>query len=134
MIRRSRQEQTDNTPSARAAADACGHLYQELSRWVGPEGCHALFARAIAEVRDDHPALKHLELRPRSDPYVHGVDEGVLEHGDAAIEAALESVLAVLFDLLFRLIGNDMAMKLIKRSLTPPDNADGHTDRKREEA
>jgi hypothetical protein len=25
---------------------ACDHLYQALSRWVGPDGCHALFTRA----------------------------------------------------------------------------------------
>ena len=54
--------------------------------------------------------------------------------GDATTEAALESMLAVLVDLLRRLIGNDMAAKLIERSLSPFDRAGAITDRKQEEA
>jgi hypothetical protein len=40
-----------------------------------------------------------------------------MAHGDAATAEALESMLVRLVELLGRLIGDDMAMKLIERSL-----------------
>lgn len=134
LIGASLPQTASGAPSARAAADACGHLYQELSRWVGREGCHALFARALAEARKDHPALAQIRLQARSDPYVDGVAESIMASGDAATEAALESMLAVLVDLLRRLIGNDMAAKLIERSVSSIDGTGAITDRKQEEA
>jgi hypothetical protein len=134
LIAGGQPQSTPGAPSARAAADACGHLYRELSRWVGREGCHALFARALAEARKDQPALFQIRLEPRSDPYVEGVAESITAHGEPATVTALESVLAVLVDLLRRLIGNDMAAKLIERSLVSFDRAAAITDRKQEEA
>jgi hypothetical protein len=124
----------DGAPSARAAGEACDHLYQELARWVGSDGCHALFARALAEARSSHPALTQVELRARSDPFVDGIAETITAHGDPATLTALESMLAVLVDLLRRLIGNDIAAKLIGRSLSTIHDAGAITDRTQEEA
>jgi hypothetical protein len=119
--------------SARAAAASCDHLYQELSRWVGPDGCHALFTRALAQARDEYPALAQIHLQPRSEPYIDGVAEAIMAHGDSTTADALESMLARLVELLGRLIGDDMAMKLIERSLvSEPDGAS--SDNRREEA
>ena len=103
--------------AARAAASACEHLYRELSRWVGPDGCHALFTRALAQAQAEHPALEQIQLRARSEPYIDGVAATIMAHGDAATAEAFESVLVHLVELLGRLIGDDMAMKLIDRSL-----------------
>jgi hypothetical protein len=89
----------------------------DLSRWVGPDGCHALFTRALAEARSRHPALAQIHLRVRSDPYVDGVAETTAAHGEPAAAEALEAMLAFLIELLGRLIGEDMAMKLIQRSV-----------------
>lgn len=125
----------DGASSAGAAAEACGQLYRELARWVGSDGCHALFARALAEARTSNPALTQIQVHARSEPYVQGVAESITAHGEPATVAALESVLAVLVDLLRRLIGNDMAAKLIERSLSSTDGRTGAiTDRRQEEA
>lgn len=102
-----------DTPARAAAGD---HLYRELSRWVGPDGCHALFTRALAEVRNENPPLNHIELRIGSEPYIGGVAETVVAYGDAATAKSLESMLVHLVQLLGRLIGDDMATKLIERS------------------
>lgn len=134
LIGDTQPEPAAGAASARAAANACGHLYKELSRWVGREGCHAMFARALTEARSDHPALAQIRLHARSDPYVEGVAESIMANGDPPTAAALESMLAVLVDLLRRLIGNDMANQLIERSLSPGDRAGAITDRKQEEA
>jgi hypothetical protein len=116
--------------AARSAAAAGDHLYRELSRWVGPDGCHALFARALAQAGTEYPALGQIQLHARSEPYIDGVAETIMAHGDAATAEGLESMLVRLVELLGRLIGEDMAMKLIERSLgTSGQTASSHGTR-----
>jgi len=102
--------------AARAAAAACDNLYRELSRWVGADGCHALFTRALAETRPEYPALEKIRLHPKSESYVDGIADSIMAYGDPETAKALESVLVRLVELLGRLIGDDMAGKLIDRT------------------
>jgi hypothetical protein len=137
IVRRLISSRAPNTmrgdTAARAAAAACNNLYRELSRWVGPDGCHALFARALAETRPQYPALEKIQLRPRSEPYIEGIADSIMARGDPETAEALESMLIRLVELLGRLIGDDMAMKLIERSLV--SEGDGTPSEKmREEA
>jgi hypothetical protein len=134
LINSRRSERKGGEPAARATAAACDNLYRELSRWVGPDGCHALFTRALAETRTEYPALAQIQLRARSEPYIDGVAEAIMAHGDPATAEALESMLVRLVELLGRLIGDDMAMKLIERSLASSERGDGPSHDKREEA
>jgi hypothetical protein len=128
-IRPHRQKRGDT--AARAAAAACDSLYRELSRWVGPDGCHALFARALAETRPQYPALEKIQLHPRSDPYVEGIADSIMARGDPETAEALVSMLIRLVELLGRLIGDDMASKLISRTF---DDSEQRSDETREEA
>ncbi len=57
-----------------------------------------------------------------------------MAHGDAATAEALESMLVHLVELLGRLIGDDMATKLIERSLGVSERDDTMSDSRREEA
>ena len=106
------------------AAAASDRLYRDLSRWVGRDGCHAMFARALAQARSSHPLLDQIQLRPRSDRYLEGVATVIMQHGNAAVNSALESMLVALIELLARLIGDDLAIKLIEQTsadLQSPD-------------
>jgi hypothetical protein len=134
LIDTRRQERTGADTAPRAAASACDHLYLELSRWVGVDGCHALFTRALAQARTDHPALAQIQLHPRSEPYIDGLAAAIMAHGDAATAEGLESVLVRLVELLGRLIGDDMATKLIGRSLAAAEARDRNSDGTREQA
>ncbi|HVS61476.1 MAG TPA: hypothetical protein VHE82_12355 [Gemmatimonadaceae bacterium] len=134
LIDSRRSERAGGDTAARAAAAACDHLYRELSRWVGSDGSNALFTRALAQARTEYPALERIQLRPQSEPYIDGLAETIMAHGDAAATEALESMLAHLVELLGRLIGDDMAMKLIERSLAASERGDATTDGRREEA
>ena len=134
LIDSRRQERTGADTAARAAASACDHLYRQLSRWVGVDGCHALFMRALAQARTDHPALTQIQLRPRSEPYMDELAATIMAHGDAAIAEGLESVLIRLVELLGRLIGDDMATKLIGRSLAASETRDKNSVSTREPA
>ena len=127
-------ERAGGDGAARAAATACDYLYRELSRWVGPDGCHALFTRALAEAGAEHPALGQIQLRARSEPYIDGVAEAIMAHGDTATAEALESMVVRLVELLGRLIGDDMATKLIERSFPASERGDATSDGRREEA
>ena len=119
---------------ARAAAAACNDLYKELSRWVGSDGCHALFTRALAQAQTEYPALGQIKLRARSEPYIDGLAETIMAYGDDATAEALKSMLVRLVELLGRLIGDDMGMKLIERSLTASQRGVAASDGRREEA
>jgi hypothetical protein len=105
-----------------AAHAACERAYAELSRWLGSSGCHALFARAIIETREEHPVLRAVQLNERSDRALDGVQDGIDKAGAAAVARALEAMLSAVFDLLGRLIGPDMAARLLTQGV--PDRAD----------
>ncbi len=134
LINSHRSQRAEGHTAARAAAAACDQLYRELSRWVGPDGCHALFTRALAQARTEYPALGQIQLHAGSEPYIDGVAEAIMAHGDPATAEAFESMLVSLVELLGRLIGDDMAMKLIERSLAESKRGDGTSDGRREEA
>ena len=134
MINGYRSERPGGPTAARAAAAACNHLYRELSRWVGPDGCHALFTRARAQALTEHPALQEIQLRARSEPYVDAVAETIMAHGDAATAEALERMVVRLVELLGRLIGDDMAARLIEGSLPASERGDSTSDDRQEEA
>jgi hypothetical protein len=134
LIDSRRSEPGEAHSEARAAAAACNHLYRGLSRWVGSDGSRALFSRALAEARTDHPSLMQIELRVRSEPYVDGVTETIMAHGEAATRAGLESMLVRLIALLGRLIGDEMAMKLIEQSLAASECGAATPQQKQEEA
>ncbi|MDQ6770601.1 MAG: hypothetical protein M3Z54_11520 [Gemmatimonadota bacterium] len=127
-------EQAGSRTLAHAAVDACNQLHQDLSRWVGLDGCHALFTRALAQARSDYPLLEEIQLRPRSEPYVEGGTEAIDTYGAAQTAEAIESMLAGLIELLGRLIGDDMAMKLIEESFPESAGDDSLSSSRRTEA
>jgi hypothetical protein len=109
---------------AAVALDACERVCRELSRWVGTNGCSALLARAIADARVGHPVLEEIRIADRSEPGLEGVPEGVRKHGAAATAEGLEMLLVTLLELLGRLIGDDMVMRLVEQveqDRTPDD-------------
>ncbi len=134
LVDNRRHERTGPDVAARAAASACEHLYRELSTWVGPDGCHALFMRALAQARTEYPALGQIQLHARAEPYIDGVAATIMAEGDAATAEALESMLVRLVELLGRLIGDDMATRLIEQTLTASETSDATFDGTREEA
>ena len=121
LIEARRSEGSEGDTPARAAAGASDRLYRELSRWVGLDGCYALFSRALAQARTDYPALAQIQIRARSQPHIDAVAETIMAYGDPATAEGLEFMLECLIELLGRLIGEDMATKLIERSLAAPE-------------
>lgn len=100
-----------------AAGRVDRHLAAELSRWFGPYGYHALLTRAIVQARSQHPALALVRVGPPEAPYFDGLAEAAQAHGAPATLAGLVAVLAGLIEILGRLIGADLAMTFVDRTI-----------------
>jgi hypothetical protein len=116
MIAREARHQDSAGARATAAHTICERLHLELSRWVGADGCHALFARALSQVEASWPALESILLHWRTLPRLEGVPEAIQTHGADVIASALEATIVAVIELLQRLVGNDIALLLVKRS------------------
>jgi len=132
LIESRRPEQTEPDGPARTVSVACSALNRELSRWVGPDGSHALFMRAVAQTRTESAALDKIYFRQRADSYVEGVEESIRAYGDAETADTLESVLVKVIELLERLVGDSMATKLIERSIASPPHSDAKSNERPE--
>jgi hypothetical protein len=132
LIEARRSGQSESESPARTAAAAADGLYRELARWVGLDGCYALFSRALSQARTDFPALAQVEIRARSQPHFEAVPETIMARGDPATAEALEFMLERLVELLGRLIGDDMATKLIERSIPASERSQASDDSQEE--
>ena len=107
-----------STSGALSAADRAGRaLAAELARWFGSYGYHALLTRALTQARAEHPALRAVHVGAPTAPYLDGLADAATAHGTDAIVAGVEAVLAALIDLLGRLIGEDLAVTFIDRTM-----------------
>jgi hypothetical protein len=109
-------------PAAVAAVlqRACLRVSANLRDAVGDDGRDALLARALARTESDHPALKDVRGLNHGAIQLDNVVASVEAHGVAAVTAAIEALLAALLDVLGRLIGEDMAMRLLDHDLAGP--------------
>jgi hypothetical protein len=106
-----------------SVVDACERTYAELGRWLGASGSHALFTRVLAQTRRGFPAIGSIDVRGGPEPRLEHVAEAVRAHGAAAVALALAAALVALLALLERLIGEDLAARLLERVITPYDPA-----------
>ena len=111
--------------AAAVALAACERAHHELARWLGPAGCHALFARALVQARATHGALAGIRVRERSEPALDGVAESIAAQGGAAVARGLEALLTAVLELLGRLVGPGMAARLVGPDATDQPRNDG---------
>ena len=98
-----------------AAERICERIAAGLARWFGAFGSSALVGRALARARAEDSVLAKLTMT-ESGLGVSGFAASAKDHGaDAALSGAA-LYLAVLFDLLARLIGTDLATALVEQS------------------
>jgi hypothetical protein len=95
----------------------CIQLRAGLGRWIGAMGYRALLDRALALARVEHPALAGLSC--------HGGDEeaiaaAVRTHGASDVAAGMVALVAGLVELLGRIIGEEMADRLVEQTGVQP--------------
>jgi hypothetical protein len=106
---------------AGGAARLFTRLRAGLGRWVGVEGYCALLDRAIALVRAEYPAVDSLSCQREDEPLTI---ETVRAHGSREVAAGVVALLAALIDLLGRIVGDEIAVRLVEQTADPaPDGA-----------
>lgn len=103
----------------------CLRVVENLRDAMGEDGCTALLARALARTEHDHPALKDIRRLNNGGIHLDGVMASIEAHGAAPVTAAIEAMLAALIDVLGRLIGEDMALRIIDQDVPRPRTRDG---------
>lgn len=94
----------------------CERVHRELSRALGSHGSEALFARALSQSQLAHPSLCGVRLGRQAKPDSEGLGAMVSVHGEASVIAALDALLETWLTLLGRLIGDDMAARLVNHT------------------
>jgi len=120
-----RDAPAEDAPDAVAAAtdQVCGRVSANLSRWFGIDGTNALFARALVQAQADHPALANVRYSHQSAVCLERLVESARIHGANAAADGVAAILTALIELLGRLIGLDIAMRLVEQSI-PADVSD----------
>ena len=98
---------------AAALQDACTRMSNSLRAAVGHDGYNALISRALARTQDEHPSLIDVRRVTNGDVTFDGLCSGAAIHGLPAVSAGIESMFAVVVDVLSSLIGADMAANLL---------------------
>lgn len=103
----------------RSAASAAGlqqtlaSVSERLRDALGDDGRTALLARALSRTEKDHPSLLRIRRVENEVIQLDGVAASVETDGMAVVTAAIEALLAAVIDVLSRLIGEDMALRII---------------------
>jgi hypothetical protein len=115
LLARDRPSHPELQPEAAGVAlqRACTRVTLALGEAMGEAGCTALLARALARTEESHPVLKKMRRLDQDTIHLDGIAESVAAHGVADVTAATEALVAALIDILIRLIGEDMAVRLV---------------------
>jgi hypothetical protein len=90
----------------------CLRVSETLRDSMGEGGSNALLVRAFLRSEGDHPLLKNIYRLNGGTLHLDGVVASVEAHGVSGVTTAIEALLAALFDILSRLIGEDMTIRL----------------------
>jgi hypothetical protein len=91
----------------------CLRVAENLRDALGDDGCNALLARALARTETQHPTLRSSRSPNGGGIHLDRLISNDATHDVAAIAAGIEALLAALIEILGRLIGEDMAIRLI---------------------
>lgn len=122
LLDRAAPDRANHTPQEAAAGlqRACTRVSDNLRESMGEDGCTALLARALARTEAQYPALatiRHLNGRGIT---LDGVADSVERHGVRATTAGIEALLVATADVLGRLIGEEMAAKVMEYDVSTP--------------
>ena len=115
-------------PTPVSVAAAAEVVFQRLSdnlvRWLGSEGSHALFTRALALAQAENRALRVVPPPARSALFLDALAANSEPHDAEAVRDGVVMIMTTLIELLTRLIGEDLTVKLVAET-APSQVADG---------
>jgi hypothetical protein len=97
-----------------ASAERLGTCVPEaLARWFGPYGSLALVSRALVIAEAEQRALSCVTVESTQSPRLAGIAASAERFGSSAMTDGIIALTAALYELLGRLIGNDLAVQLL---------------------
>lgn len=93
---------------------SCTRVTDALRNSMGDAGCAALLARALARTEGAHPVLKDLHGRADEGIRLDSIAASANAHGVESVTAAIEALIGAVVDILTRLIGDDMVLRLLE--------------------
>ena len=104
---------------------SCSRITANFRETLGADGCAALLSRAIARLGSQHTALEAMWRQDGREIYLDGIVAATERHGYPAVAAAAEALTIALVDVLGRLIGDDMAIRIIDLGADPAERIQG---------
>jgi hypothetical protein len=96
-----------------AVLRVCHQLERGISSLVGKMGFHALFARCVRKASGDHPCLRDFDSSaPRG--LLESLKTCLAGQPPAVITDIGTLILALVFDLVSTLIGDDLTLRLVR--------------------
>lgn len=92
---------------------SCMRVTDALRSSVGDAGCAALLSRAFALTERTHPVLRELRRCADEDIRLDRIAASAGAHGVDDVTAAVVALIAAVIDILTRLVGDDMAIRLL---------------------
>jgi hypothetical protein len=106
---------------ADAAASAFDRLYRRLRDLIAPAGYQALLVRALFLARAECGLLQGIEVKTMPEGVrLDGLRESVRDHDVADVRACLVGALANFIWLLVTLVGQDLALRLVRGAWPAP--------------
>ena len=94
----------------------CAQLRTGLGRWIGADGYSALLDRAISQTRAAHPVLDRLVGTAGNSPTTRTAARA---YGAAEVAAGMVALVSAVTELLGRIIGEEMAVRLVEQVGAP---------------
>ncbi|MEO8635522.1 MAG: hypothetical protein ABI587_09640 [Gemmatimonadales bacterium] len=107
---------TDPDEVAAASDRLLTQLRLDLGRWIGADGYRGLVGRAREAALAEHRALAGVHCLGGEVPATKLVIE---THGVGDLAAGIVTLVTVLIELLGRIIGEDMAVRLVEQTSVP---------------
>jgi hypothetical protein len=108
-----REQVTQGSANVAAVVNrVCSYLRMGITRWIGAEGYRVLLERSLSDARTAFPLLNDLDCRDEQ-----GISAAVFDKYDPAeIEQAFVSLVGLMVDRLGRVVGEEMAGRLVEQS------------------
>ena len=129
LVAREVGSETDDAALLASIDRVCGRVADSLTRWFGPYGALALLTRALARAQSVQPSLAEISVNRSASPSLNGFADSAKAHGVQTTADGAIALLAVLTDLIGRLIGTDLALNLLEQS-APHSSTPGNDHQK----
>lgn len=106
-------------PDVAALHRACATTVQNLRQALGDHGTEVLLNRSLDAIASEHPVAAQLRDGSALIASRDRLASAVQHHGEARVEAAVEALLGALIEILAKLIGEEMAIRMIDRDAPP---------------